>query len=88
MADKEEIKQAKRENKGVVVPPHLVKPYSPENIHLSKAQYIAKEKIRKEKALKVAEFEASLDKKPEEQKTPVVEEKREAKKRGRPKRIE
>ena len=85
----EELKEQKRHDRGVVVPAHKAAPYDPENIHLTKTQFIAKQKTRKEKALKVAEFEASLDKKPEEPKAPEVkEEKKEIKTRGRPKKIE
>jgi hypothetical protein len=56
---------------------------------LTKEQFIAKRKAQKEKALKMAEFEASLDKKPEIEKVPEVkEEKKDIKPRGRPKKIE
>jgi hypothetical protein len=83
-----ELKQQKRADRGVVVPPHKAVPYDPENIHLSKAQFIAKQKVAKEKAIKVAEFEASLDKKSEEEKIEVKEEKEKTKKRGRPLKVE
>jgi hypothetical protein len=64
-------------------------PYAPENIKLSKEQFIAKEKLRKEKELKVKEFEKSLgEDKIEVEKEPIsVESKPEAKPRGRPKVI-
>lgn len=88
MAEKAEIKELKKRDRGVVVPPHKQAPYDKENIHLSKAQFIAKEKERKEKALKVAEYAATLDKEPEEKIPEAKEEKEKAKPRGRPKRIE
>lgn len=81
MTDKQEIKEKKRSDRGVVVTP---KPNDPENIHLSKAQFIAKQKALKEKALKVAEYAASLDNKKEV--APEVKE--EKKSRGRPRKIE
>jgi len=83
---KEEKAKNKPNDRGVRVPPHLQAPYAPENIHLNKAQFIAKRKEEKEKALKVAEYADSLNKKAEEQKTPEVE--KDKKKSGRPKRIE
>ncbi len=88
----EELKPVKRSDKGVVVPAHKAAPYDPENIHLTKAQFIAKQKARKEKELKVAEFTASLENKvevKEEIKEKPVEVKEEkGKPKGRPKKIE
>ena len=81
----EELKEIKRRDRGVVVPPHKAVPYAPENIHLSKTEFIAKRKVEKEKALKIAEFAANLD---TESKPKEVEKVTVAKPRGRPKRIE
>ncbi len=82
MATKEQIADAKKKNKGIQVTSHEMKPYAPSNIHLSKAQYLAQEKVRKENELKIKEFADNLKK----ETNPVAkEEKKETK---RPKKIE
>ncbi len=89
---KKEARAKNRPNdRGVVVPLHKQVPYAPDNIHLSRAEFIAKRKTEKEKALKIAEFAADLNK-PKEEVLKVVEEKKEeikeTKPRGRPRKIE
>ena len=88
-----ELKKETRHDRGVVVPVHEAAPYDPENIHLSKAKFIAKQKERKEKALKIAEFAAGLENpqaSKEEAKQPEakIEDKPVKKPAGRPKKIE
>ena len=78
MPEEHRVKDNK-DRKPVVVPPHLAVPYTPENQHRSKAEFIAARKIEKEKKIKLAEYAKTLD---AENPTP------EPKKAGRPKRIE
>jgi hypothetical protein len=88
MAETPEIKELKKSGRGVVVPLHKQVPYDLDNIHLSREQFIAKQKERKEKALKIAEFAAGLDGEKEEKPAEVKEVKQDVKPRGRPKKIE
>ena len=90
MADKKEV-GVKTSDKGTYIEPSDRAPYNPDNKFKSKAQFIADEKVRREKELKLKEYAAELDResagkietpKPE----PTKEEK--AKPRGRPKKIE
>ena len=77
--------EKKATDRGVVVKNPL--PDDPENIRLSKAQFVAKERKRREDELKVAEFRKTLqqDKPAEGTGTNASENK---KTRGRPKKIE
>jgi len=77
-----------KKKKPVRLPDSMLVPHAPGNIRLSKKQFIDQERARKEKAIKVAEFAASLDKKGD---APQVKEEiktTETKSRGRPKKIE
>lgn len=77
-------KAKKGTDRGVVVQNPL--PDAPENIGLSKAAFVEKERARKEKELKIAAYSKQLD---EEAKDEGVEEAVESKKsKGRPKKIE
>jgi hypothetical protein len=48
-------------DKGVVIPPEKRLPNDPENIHLTKAEFVAKRKVEKERALKIAEYARKLE---------------------------
>lgn len=90
-------KEDKIKDKGVYIPPELREPYAPENIRLSKAEFIEKQRIKRERQLKIKEYESKLrnegiDSKVEESVGSGNEEDVElsviAKPRGRPKKIE
>lgn len=84
---RKENKKKVQSDRGVVVKNPM--PYDPENIKLSKEEFVAKETARKEKELKIKEFAATLDESKEEVKTEVkVETPQVTKPRGRPKKIE
>jgi|AMWB02.1.fsa_nt_gi hypothetical protein len=88
-----EMKGSKKgTDRGFVVEKSL--PDDPENIRLSKEQFVAKQRQRREKEAKIAEFAKTLDTKEEKKETSKVEAETEAPKeekkivRGRPKKIE
>ena len=55
-----------KEKKAVFIPKENRQPYAPEYLHMSKKQVLEAEKIRKEKAAKIAAYAKELDeKKPE-----------------------
>jgi len=84
----DDAKVTKVKDRGVRVENPM--PYAPGNIKLSKEKFIAQEKARKEKELKMKEFEKSLDEGNAEVKVeaPVsVEVKPTGKPKGRPKVI-
>jgi hypothetical protein len=62
--------------------PKYVKPYEPENIHLSRDEYVKQQREKEEKRAKIEAFGKDLDKNKE-----VAEPKPEVKK-GRPKKID
>ena len=83
-------KKRSSEEKGVYIPLAEREPYDKENIKLSKAQFVEKQRIKKERALKVKEYEEKLKRdaigdKPEVKISEVVEPKP---KMGRPKKID
>lgn len=47
---------------GVVIPEHQAVPFTPENLHIKKAEFIARRKKEQEKAIKIAEYSKTLDK--------------------------
>jgi len=83
----EEMKAVKKATDRGVVAENPV-PYDPTNINLSKAEFVAKEKARKEKELKIKEFAKALDE-PEVKKEAEIETEipKPLKPRGRPKAI-
>jgi len=81
MATKAEIEQRKKIDRGIAVTSHEMKPTNKDNIHLSKAQYIEQERVRKENNLKVKEFAENLQKE-------TVAKKEDKKETKRPKKIE
>ena len=97
---KQMAKEVKKEQgvttteKGVYIPKEKRMPYSPEYLHMSKAQFIEAEKKRRERELKHKELDVELDKGTEisqvkvapAPQTPEPEKKRVT--RGRPKKIE
>jgi len=56
-------------DKGTYIPEDKREPYDPENLRLSKAQFVEKQRLRKEKAAKLEEVAKQIDK---EQKTKKV----------------
>ena len=75
-------------DRGIVVENPL--PYAPGNIKLSRDQFIAQRKAKKEKDLKIKEFAKSLentDNKKEPKIGPVEEVAKAEKPRGRPRKI-
>ncbi len=79
--------EKKATDRGVIVKNPM--PDDPENIKLSKTEFVAKEKARKEKELKIKEFAKTLDESKEETKTEVKTETPKIEKpRGRPRKIE
>lgn len=89
-----EMKGSKKgTDRGVVVTSPL--PDDPENIKLSKEQFVAKMRLKREKEAKIAEFAKTLDTKEEKvpEKAPVeagleIPKEEKKTKRGRPKNIE
>ncbi len=72
------------------VKPIEIVPDNPNNIRLSKAEFVAQERKRKEDNLKIKEFAETLKKKEIEVTPPIKTEapEKEKKVRGRPKKIE
>jgi hypothetical protein len=89
-----EMKGSKKgTDRGFVVEKSL--PDDPENIRLSKEQFVAKQRQRREKEAKIAEFAKTLDAKEDKPAESIPSDKSEAKipkeekpKKGRPKNIE
>lgn len=81
MADKPE-KGITTKDTGVFVPPHERVPYSPQYLHMSKAQVLEAERKRKENDLKAKSFRKELETSKAE--APKVETKKQT---GRPKKI-
>ena len=69
------------DDKGTYIPVEKRLPYAPDNIHMSKAEFLESQKKRKEKELRIKEAAESFDR---EQGL----EKKEAKPGKRPKKIE
>lgn len=46
--------------KGTFIPPDERVPYAPENLHMSKAQFIEAQNKRRERTLKLKEYESQL----------------------------
>lgn len=95
MGDVKGLTTAKLKGKGL--PPIVMKPVQPENLHLSRDEYIRREQIRKEREAKIKAYTESLDSACNE--NPIVEpspipvndkpeEVKISKPRGRPKKIE
>ena len=60
------------------IPPEIV-PYEPENLHLSKADYVAKRKAQKEKQAKLNALSRQIDEEEKEKKAAKKAEKKEKK---------
>lgn len=87
MVDKKE-KGVRTDDKGTYIEPKNRAPYAPENIHLSKAEFIAKQEKAKEKKKLMAEKEKEVDAELSKPKEEAKVEKKEDKPKGRPKKIE
>jgi predicted RNA-binding protein YlxR (DUF448 family) len=77
----------KKQEKKEAPKPKFVKPYEPNNIHMSRDEYIKDQQEKAEKRAKLEAFKKDLDKEPQEEKVEVKSEEKPAKK-GRPKKIE
>jgi hypothetical protein len=93
--------EAKKGNKstdtGVYIPPDERVPHDPDNLHRSKAEFLAVQEQRREKDRRMREYEATINKdlgiktpepEPKEEAEKEPEKEKTAKPRGRPKNID
>ena len=76
-------------DKGKFIPVSERMPYNPDNLHMSKAEFIKSREIYKEKNIKLKEYESQLDNAGSDkvEVTPSEEKKSETKPKKRPKNV-